>query len=466
MKKKVLRGTGLWLCIPGLVFLFEPNIAFADHLPNAVGYLLLLLGLSRVADLFDRVEDAVRNLTKMLWISLGILFGRELLATLMPESDKMNAFEGSTLLLIIGFVLVIMQIYYLLPALKDLFLGLEAVMERHATGVLPLEKKGKSVGERLASFSAFFVIANSALALLPELTVLSGAGYAAGKEDYDWYRFIGLFRTVAGIVAAVIGVIWLIRASLFLLRLCRDRGLLDTLEARYAAEILPRRHMLLYRRASFAFTFFIIGAVFTVNFRIDEKDLFPSLFTALLCLFGIVWVWDLWKGLRGRTATILSCGALLLVSAVREILSYLYFDRYQTVLASTYHTGAFRLYLGVRIAAVLECVAVFAFFTCLILLLRDVARGTGVSFKKSERFLSLRSYAAIGAYAAAMAGNAVEIFLHLQVEWLWWITLPLTLIAVALFLSLLLSVRDQLENNAQSEALHSSLTPTNDLGKE
>ncbi len=465
MKQKALRGLGLWLCIPGLVCLFEPNIAFADYLPNAVGYLLLLWGLSRVADLFDRVEDAVRNLIKMLWISLGILFGRELLDSLMPESDKMNAFEGSTLSLIIGFVLVVMQIYYLLPAFKDLFLGLEAVMERHATAALPPEKKGKSLGERLASFSAFFVIANSVLALLPELTVLSGAGYAAGKEDYDWYRFIGLFRTLAGIAAAVIGVIWLIRVILFLLRLCRDRGLLDTLEARYAAEILPRRQMLLCRRASFAFTFFIIGSVFTVNFRMDEKELLPTVLAAVLCLFGIAWTWELWKGTgRRRTAALASAGALLLISAGREILSYLYFDSYPTLGMSTYHTGAFRLYLGVRIVTVLECIVISVFFACLVLLLRAAVRDGRTSSEKQERSLSGRAYAAIVAYAVAMLGNAAEAVLHLQIEWLWQITLPLTVAAVALFLSFVFAVRDRLENAAMSETLHTA--PTNDLGKE
>ncbi len=467
MKKKASHVRALWLCIPGIVFLFEPNIAFADYLPNAIGYCLLLWGISRVGELFDRLQDAAQGLTKMLWISLGILFGRAVLESFMPESDQMNAFEGSTLSLIIGFVLAVMQIYYLLPALKDLFLGLEAVMERHGTRAPLPEKKGKSAGERMAGFSAFFIFSNSVLSVLPELTVLSGASYAAGKSEFDWYRFIGLFRTVAGLAAGVIGLIWLIRAIWFLLRLCRDFDLMQTVEERYALEILPRHSMLLYRRACFAFAFLIIGAVFAINVRIDQKDLFPAFLSAVLCILGILWTWEMWVELKKeRLAALISGGLLLAVSAVRELLSYRYFDRYTTVEQAGYRTEAYSAYLGVRITSAAEVLTMAVFLISVICLLRAAVRreSAGDDASSSEkgfyRSVTVRANVASAAVAVAMLGNAAEALLHLQFPWLWWISLSLMLVAVALFASFVFAVREYLENRAMSEELRFSSNHT------
>ena len=58
MKKTYSMKKSLFWLIPALCFLFNPNIAVIDVLPDFIGYIFLCLALSEIADLNDDLAEA------------------------------------------------------------------------------------------------------------------------------------------------------------------------------------------------------------------------------------------------------------------------------------------------------------------------------------------------------------------------------------------------------------------------
>ena len=59
MTKKINIRRGLLWMIPAFCFLFNPNIAVIDFLPDFIGYFFLCIGLSKMADLNEELYEAI-----------------------------------------------------------------------------------------------------------------------------------------------------------------------------------------------------------------------------------------------------------------------------------------------------------------------------------------------------------------------------------------------------------------------
>ena len=67
-KKKIIGRAPLIL---GFLFLFNPNITIIDFLPDFIGYILLCVSLSKIADLNDHLYDAYTIFKRMILIDAG-----------------------------------------------------------------------------------------------------------------------------------------------------------------------------------------------------------------------------------------------------------------------------------------------------------------------------------------------------------------------------------------------------------
>ena len=103
---------------------------------------------------------------------------------------------------------------------------------------------------------------------------------------FDWYTYVGMFRTVAVMLSAVIGVIWLIRYLLLLREAIRDREWIAHLTEKYESEILPDKGYLLNRRVGTSFAFFRVGAILTVNLTLLYYEFLPDWIAVLFFLCG------------------------------------------------------------------------------------------------------------------------------------------------------------------------------------
>ena len=68
-KKKIKRYLGIGSLTAAAIFLFLPDMATFDVLPDFIGYILLLSGISQLRDLNDYFGDAYDRFYKIAWIS-------------------------------------------------------------------------------------------------------------------------------------------------------------------------------------------------------------------------------------------------------------------------------------------------------------------------------------------------------------------------------------------------------------
>ncbi|MBQ9784029.1 MAG: hypothetical protein IJW29_00860 [Clostridia bacterium] len=467
MQFKAKRKLGLFLLVPAVLFLFEPILAFTDALPNCIGYLLLCAAISQVADLNDRIADALERFKKMIWVGVGSLLVQMYINRVLPSgSESMNAYERPMLLLIASFVLLLLHCYFLIPAYRDLFLGMNAVAERFGgSNVLKADRRGTNHGEKMARAAKRFAFWNALLALLPELSVLTTFEFAVEKLPFDWYVFIGLFRTIVGMISAVVSLVFLIRFLRYANRLLKDKPLMENLEARYTEAVLPNTYVLGMRRYRFAFALMMVGAAFTVRIRMDERDLLPTVIGACLLAVGILWMGE---HFRGRRAALAACLTLAVISLLQRWRTSAYLDLYLDAQASMYTSEAFRAYLGVRMLTTLEILCTLFAFGMIFRLLYELVRARlhvmyggadarEVSQHATERLhkrMRLRMCLTAGVLVLSAAASLVEVILGVLYPWLWWITLAVSLAAVIAFMSLLFTLLDELDDRLSTEWLY------------
>ena len=455
MHFKVRRLLGLYWCIPAMLFLFNPVVAFVDVLPDAIGYFLLCIGLRQVSDLNGRLEEARNGCVKMLWVSLGALVAEYYLyGVLSPSSQGLNAYETPVWVLLCSFVLLVLEWIFLIPALRELFLGID-IISRERTGARVREKRGRSVYERLAAFSAIFVILRSLLSCLPELSVLTPFEVEMERLPFDWYAFIRLFRLLAGTAAFVIGLIWLIRALRALSLFLRDRETMQSLESAYAEEVLPRTGVLTLRRIRFAFFFFIFGSVFLLTLRIDARSVLPAYLMPLLFCAALPFLESFFEGKR---LFVLLSGLQCLCSIAQILLCDRYIDRYTTFEHSMYDPDAYAEFLLLRSVQVAEAALMLVLLLLLLhslfrMVLRETAEvyandftgASEVSTARLHKKFRIRFWIVALLCFLSACLKCADAILQLEYPFLWYASCGITLTSIIGICALLHSITDQLE---------------------
>lgn len=468
MRFRVKKRLGLWLCIPAAVCLFHPVVAFMDVLPDVIGYVLLYAALGQAADLNEKIAESRSAFRKMMWIGVGASVVQYCLYGVLPgTASSMNAYETPVWILLCSFVMFLLQWYFLIPAYRNLFLGLGELMEPSADPRLLRVRRGKTRYERLARFSARFVFLSSVLSLLPELTILTTFEYEAEQAAFDWYRFVVLFRGMAFVISFVIGLCWLIRVWCLIGKTCHQTERMAELELRYTREVLPQTGVLTLRRVKFSFAFFALSACFLPTVRMDGNEIFPSAVCALLLIPAVLLLGDLVHVRGGFWGSV---GALFAVGCFRIFYNYTFLDRYTSFEASMYRADAYQAFLFLRLTELAEAVLLFVVWCWVLRMLSVMIRTEtaevysndvgGVSVSATEKLhhkLRIRIKVAVAAFFVSCASNSAASFLRLQIAWLWWIAFVASVAAIVCFLSLLAAISEQLEWQYSKYGLHKIL---------
>ena len=114
----------------GLVFLFNPHINVIDVLPDVIGYLLILKGLSRLSDLNRDIASARAKFRRLSWVALFKLLLSFMTSGVLNDalyelglSILVDLFD-STMVLVFVFAFGVMELMYLIPAFISLFEGI------------------------------------------------------------------------------------------------------------------------------------------------------------------------------------------------------------------------------------------------------------------------------------------------------------------------------------------------------
>lgn len=443
-----------WL-IPAVIILANPVLAFYDILPDCIGYLLLCVSLFRLADLNSSIADALKRFRTLIWISIGGYLMQYYIYNVLSKEPKLNPQEIPTMVLLCAFVMAVPQIYFALPAWRDLFTGFWELAERHGgEAVFHYGKRNSNLCERMRKASGVFIIATSVLSVLPEFSVLTTFEYEVEKLPFDWYQFVWLFRVSAAMVLTVLFLVWVIRFIRFVLLFSRDTAMMESIEERYVRDILPQSDMLSMRRLRFGIVFLTIGAALTLNVCIEQQILLPSILCAIFTVIGVL---IFGSDLSGRRPFFLCGGALAAVS-IAELWLNSYYSRDYSYEASGWDLGAHRLFVGLQALQVVGVLLALAMFWLLLdLFARFVNervwehyRGENteaLSARATERTrnsFGKRITLCRALFCVSAITLSLESILQLDYPWIWWISILTVAAATIAFASFLYALLDHL----------------------
>lgn len=325
---------GLW--VPALLLLSNPNLHTLDLLPDVIGYVLLLVGIRRLALLDAGFADVAKAFRRMLLLSLARMIGLVWIYT------STAAYEQPTLILSVCFVLGILELMTILPACKQLFGSLsymatrldgatvfESVRARKIErlnkkmrrvakgGSLDSEKQVKfdrkmrklsrargDITDRMCRSCQIFAIVKTVLCVLPEFAGLAYAPYDAGAIRFNWYNYINGFRAIAWLICGVFGIVWLCRSISYIRHISRDEPFWERVweRCREDARLHPERKPAGRLRAAMALM--AVGFVFFINFRFDGINVLPGFITPIAFLCATACLWTYLPGAVKSIATI------------------------------------------------------------------------------------------------------------------------------------------------------------------
>lgn len=461
--KRTKLGLG-WL-IPGAVMLANPVVAFYDILPDCIGYLLLCISLFRLSDLNSYIADALKRFRTLIWISMGGLLMQYYIYNVLAKEPNLNPQEIPTMVLLCAFIMAVPQIYFAVPAWRDLFLGFWQLAERHeGEAVFHYGKRNSNLCERMRRASGVFVVLSAILSVLPEMSVLTTFEYEVEKLPFDWYQFVWLFRVSATMVLTILFLVWIIRFIRFILLFTRDRAMMQSIEERYERDILPQTDMLSMRRLRFGIVFLTIGAALTLNVCIEEEILLPSILcTVFTCIGTLIFGNDL----QGRKPFFAAC-AVLGVLSIGELLLNNYYTRYYSYESSGWDPDAYNLFLGLRAIQVAEAFLAAAVFWLLLNLFSSFVKervfehyegadAEALSARATERLhksFGRRIVACKILFFVSAATIALEAIFQLDYPWLWWISVPTVVATTITFASFLYALFDHLVWQSNSRDAH------------
>lgn len=385
MKTKPIykRLLPLSLIFWGCFFLCNPTVNLFDVLPDAIGYLLLMIALRYASDTFAHFDDALRRFRILFWVSLAkipAIFAMAYVVGLnMDERGLIAVFA-------LGFAAV--EMLFAIPAFRALLDGFTYIGERHGV-TTALTGTGGGI-DRLTVYTLVFLVCKHALSFLPEL-VLTSTFFHNGSLEPNAINPIAFYPVLAflgALTALVLGVVWIAKMHAYIGALRRDRGLHELLTAEYEKR-QPAFLRLDERRAQKSFLLlFFLGIVFAIDPTLNNFDILPNVFSAV-CFFFALWAGKSEKNVRG-IPMLYGIAAVAYAAA-----NGLFFASFKLT-DIAYHDAAKSAYTPVLVTSILEGVLFLATVAVLLRALRKfVLTNTGSSLRKSDTALRNEVHASL-----------------------------------------------------------------------
>ncbi len=284
--EKAKNSFALWQLPVAFLFLFNPNVAVIDLLPDAIGYLLICAALFRLSDMNGALSEAHKLFGRMVAVDIA-----KLLSVFMIFGLSYGG-EQSTLLLLISFAFGVIELFLLIPAYNNLFTGFLQLGYKYDNNSIMGSPNGghakKNYTERAAGITSFYIIFKVIMCVLPEFSVLATQSADTAVSTVNLYDFISLLRGASILLCTVVGLVWLAKMICYFARIRRDRSLIAEISNDYTKNVLPNKSIFLRRRLKNAF--FLIGgfALLSLDVKLDNINAIPDVFSALLLLIALI----------------------------------------------------------------------------------------------------------------------------------------------------------------------------------
>lgn len=287
---KVKKNLGLGYLIIAAFFIFNTNIVIIDFLPDFIGYVFLILGLSQLADLNHHIEESVRLFKRLFIISLVQFLFIFFIFGFLPTREVASA------LMLACFTFGVLEIILTIPAYKALFEGFTYLGSRHDS-VAVFKRKllrrktkrsdkeyfGSTATQKISILTYIFVISKPVLTFAPEILELFDSTVNPNL-NVNYYKYANSFRFISLILILPIGIAWLIKFIKYIVSIINDAPFMTSLSQKYTEEVTPKTFLFIQRYIKLAFTVLSIALIFNIDFYIDYASVLPDFISPIILL--------------------------------------------------------------------------------------------------------------------------------------------------------------------------------------
>lgn len=253
----------------GFIFLMSPDIIILDLLPDFIGYLFIISGLSVLADIDERADDA-KSLAKRL---LALSCIKLVLSFYLPSLEKTN-------LLLVTFSLAVIDVILMLPFLKQFFHSIDYTATRQ--GIMISSKK---TGE-IKILTVFFLILKDVFMTAPGFVSLfdpaETGNYGSSVWHIDFSALFNVLTVLAFLVMTIVFLFMTVKLSIYFVKLSKNRELVSRLYSNYEKNVLSVPSRMLIKRTRAFRSMIIIAPLFFVDFYVDFIEVIPTAIGFLL----------------------------------------------------------------------------------------------------------------------------------------------------------------------------------------
>ena len=261
----------------GLIFIFSPDITLFDFLPDVIGWFFITLGLTPLADIELRAEDAKRLSLRMMLVS-AVKLAVSLFTFRFGTSDMLLA----------TFAYGIVEIITVIPFVTNFFTALDYSAMR----ITPSLNSDKVSGIKWYMY-VFFVLKN-VLAFLPATVGLFDTETTGNLSADTWFvdfeAAMRVFMVFAFFLSAVISLVSVIYAGQFFVSLIKNKELIGNMTKHRREEVLSKENVMTVKNTSFVLTFFLSAMLFFFDFYIDAIDVLPTFVGFFLVFVAFVFM--------------------------------------------------------------------------------------------------------------------------------------------------------------------------------
>ena len=332
------------LMIAGFVLLANPVPLLMDFMPDALGYLFLYIALWGVSQHLSYFEESAIAFRRLALLALS----KHLIGFLCLGIAASSAFNEGAIIPVAAIAYAVGELCLLLPALRSMFAGFYHLGERWGcrASILPFGKKNTKP-ETVEWTTILFFCFRVGMSTLPECIL---AMVADEDKQGSWVLIAyGLVAALAFILTAVFAFVCMKRLISYI-KVVRASAETSPNYGELGYITRPEAGVSRYRTISLALMLFALGALLTLDVRVDKVSVIPDYLAGIAVLLAAVFF--VRTGTARRPLLVLS-GCYTLATIVHEALQARYYDLHLTPENAIVYDAATRDYIGVIVSAII-----------------------------------------------------------------------------------------------------------------
>lgn len=385
VKAKPFGRMGFLLLCFFPIFFFNPVVGVIDILPDFIGYIFMLIALSKLRDVSDKFEDAFKHIAIAAIISVAQLGSLFLSFGVMAGGE--SGYQSSFMMF--SLVITSLEFIFTIRAVRKFFTAMQYTAERHGCMFVCAPKPRRAGSKRkprsvsrndsFMNFTTVFIIIRGLCAALPQFATQSSHGY--DETRFDFSDFLPVFQILGIFICLIFSIIWIVRAYAYFGGLYRQKEFAESLKKTYSETVVTVPVRFILRNNSLFTLLFSVAVYFGTDLYINDKmiNIIPDALFALVCIFTLLILNEYFKySGKLRWISIAIFAAYGVVSVIKDRIHYSYF--YEFTMFSYYRDPkAYELYTNLTTANIFSAILLLASVIMICKLIKYVEQSYAIS---------------------------------------------------------------------------------------